>query len=94
MPSPSEILQEAAQTYHDRNMIYKDNYKKVGEIMHCLFPDGIPDSSVEGYNVWHLFELMIVKITRFANTELKHTDSMRDVAVYAAMIESIINETE
>jgi hypothetical protein len=35
---------------------------------------------------------MIVKITRFANSGLKHKDSIHDAAVYAAMVESLIKE--
>jgi hypothetical protein len=33
---------------------------------------------------------MIVKITRFANSDLNHKDSIHDAAVYAAMVESLL----
>ena len=46
--------------------------------------------SVEDYNKWHLFELIVVKMTRFANSSLTHQDSIHDMSVYGAMLESII----
>jgi len=43
---------------------------------------------------WHLFELLIVKLTRFANQSFGHQDSIHDAAIYAAMIESITEENK
>jgi hypothetical protein len=86
----AKILEEMAETFRERNKVYGDNYKSVGEVMVALFPKGIDLKTVDDYNVWHLFELMIVKITRFANSDLKHKDSIHDAAVYAAMVESLI----
>ena len=62
--------------------------------MSGLFPDGVNLKTIDDYNTWHLFELMIVKLTRFANTNLTHRDSIHDAAVYAAMIESLIPEED
>ena len=78
---PSDILQEMADTFRERNKVYGDNYKTVGEVMISLFPNGVQLNTVSDYNSWHLFELMIVKITRFANSNLKHKDSIHDAAV-------------
>jgi len=86
----AKILEEMADTFRERNKVYGDNYKTVGEVMVALFPKGMELKTVDDYNVWHLFELMIVKITRFANSDLKHKDSIHDAAVYAAMVESLI----
>jgi hypothetical protein len=49
-------------------------------------------TSAADFNKWHLFELMVVKLTRFANSGLTHQDSIHDLAVYAAMVESIVNQ--
>ena len=86
----AQILEEMANTFRERNRVYGDNYKNVGEVMVALFPKGINLRSNDDFNIWHLFELMIVKITRFANSDLKHKDSIHDAAVYAAMVESLI----
>ena len=55
------ILVEMGETFRERNKVYGDNYKRVGEVMSVLFPDGVELKTVEDYNIWHLFELMIVK---------------------------------
>lgn len=86
----ADILADMADTYRERNKVYGDNYKRVGDVMMALFPDGVKVENAHEFNVWHLFELMIVKLTRFANSELSHVDSIHDLAVYAAMVEALV----
>ena len=88
----ADILIEMGNTYRERNKVYGDNYKRVGDVMVAMFPNGIALKTVEDYNRWHLFELMVVKLTRFAVSGLTHQDSIHDAAVYAAMVESLTNE--
>jgi hypothetical protein len=83
----SDILGEMAATFAERNAVYRDNYTLVAPVIKALFPDGVPSELVTK-DRWHLFELIIIKLTRFAKSELIHQDSIHDVAVYAAMIES------
>lgn len=85
-----EILEEMAQTFRERNKQYGDNWKMVGQVMAVLFPTGVQLRTAEDYDVWHLFELKIVKLTRFAIGRLEHIDSIHDDAVYSAMIEAIL----
>ena len=92
MPKADEILDSMAETFRERNKVYGDNYKSVGAVMTALFPDGVSLITKEQFNTWHLFELMIVKLTRFANTGMTHRDSIHDAAVYAAMVESLLEE--
>jgi hypothetical protein len=92
MKTAADILAEMAETYRERNKVYGDNYKRVGDVMTAMFPDGVWLHAAEDYNVWHLFELMVVKMTRFANSGLTHEDSIHDLAVYAAMVESLIRK--
>jgi hypothetical protein len=92
MKTAADILAEMAETYRERNKVYGDNYKRVGDVMTAMFPDGVWLHTAEDYNVWHLFELMVVKMTRFANSDLTHEDSIHDLAVYAAMVESLIRK--
>ena len=91
--APQDIMRSMAATFEERNKVYGDNYKNVAAVMRCLFPEGVP-SELALTDHWHLFELIIVKLTRFANGGLTHVDSIHDAAVYAAMIESIIQENE
>lgn len=94
MKNAADILAEMADTFRERNKVYGDNYKRVGAVMMALFPQGMSLTSAEDFNKWHLFELMVVKLTRFANSGLTHQDSIHDLAVYAAMVESIINQEQ
>lgn len=92
------VLSHMAETFRERNANYADNYKQVGKIMAVLHGPQAPVpatglvGSEEQFNVWHLYELLVVKLTRFANSGLAHRDSIHDIAVYAAMIESILGE--
>lgn len=85
------ILDEMADTFRQRNAVYGDNYKMVGKLMAVLFPNGVPPELVVT-DQWHLFELKLVKLSRFAISNLTHQDSIHDDGVYSAMIESIILE--
>lgn len=91
--SVPEILREAAGTFEERNAVYGSNYAMVGPIMAVLFPQGVPVEVLRD-NRFHLFELMIVKLSRLAISRLTHRDSARDAAVYAAMIEAITEQAE
>lgn len=85
------LLRAAAKTFEDRNAVYGNNYLNVGPVMQALFPEGVPAGLVT-QDHWHLFELMVVKLTRFANSNLTHLDSIHDTTVYSAMVESIITK--
>lgn len=87
-----DVMESMAETFRERNAEYKDNFKMVGPIMKILFPDGVP-AELLGSHQFHLFELKVVKLSRFAISGLQHLDSIHDDGVYSAMIESIlINE--
>jgi hypothetical protein len=86
-----DILAEMAATYKERNAVYGDNYKMVAKLMKVLFPNGVPPELVV-QDHFHLFELKLVKLSRFAISNLTHQDSIRDDGVYSAMIEAIITE--
>lgn len=87
-----EILEEMASTFRERNKVYGDNWRMVGKMMAVMFPQGVQLVAAEDYDVWHLFELVIVKLSRFAISDLEHQDSIHDLAVYAAMIEAILKQ--
>lgn len=85
-----DILREAANLFQERNAVYGNNYERVGAVMKGFFPDGITLSSVEDFNRFHIFMLMVVKMSRYTvNWEKGHQDSIRDNTVYSAMLEMI-----
>lgn len=87
----ADILTEMAATYRERNAVYGDNFRMVGKMMAVLFPNGVP-AEVLHSDQFHLFELKLVKLSRFAISGLKHQDSIHDDGVYSAMIQQIILE--
>jgi hypothetical protein len=89
----ADVLAEMAQTYRERNKVYGDNFRMVAKLVAVLFPNGVPSELVVT-DQWHLFELKLVKLSRFAISNLTHVDSIHDDAVYAAMIEAILTEKE
>ncbi len=89
-----EILSDMAETFKERRSVYGNNYKLVGEMMAAAHPQGKLLHGAEDFELWHLWELVFVKLSRFANSGLEHKDSIHDAAIYCAMIESILNERE
>lgn len=87
------ILDEMADTFRQRNAVYGDNFRMVGKLMAVLFPNGVPKEVLHS-DQFHLFELKLVKLSRFAISNLTHQDSIHDDGVYSAMIESIIIEQQ
>lgn len=88
-----QTLNVMAETFKQRNSEYRDNYLAVGPIMGELFPEGVsPELLV--HPCFHLLELVVVKLTRLAFSELEHKDSAHDAAVYLAMIETEIGNIE
>lgn len=85
--SAADVLGKMADTFRERNAVYGDNYKMVAKLMAVLFPSGVPSELVV-QDHFHLFELMLVKLSRYAISGLTHTDSVHDLAVYAAMCEA------
>lgn len=84
-PTAADAMTAGAALFAERNGVYQDNYLRVGPIMAALFPEGAPPSVLHNPS-FHLLELIVVKLTRFAISGLAHKDSIEDTMVYAAMI--------
>lgn len=85
------ILEEAANTYRDRTKVYGDNFLMIGPMVKILFPNGVSHEVLTSH-AWHLFELKLVKLSRFAVSNLTHLDSIHDDMVYSAMIEMLLRK--
>jgi hypothetical protein len=85
-----DIMLEMGATFKERNAIYKDNAELVGQIMALMFPNGVSLTTPADFHMWHLFELKIVKLTRFVKSGLTHEDSIHDDAIYSAMCERLV----
>jgi hypothetical protein len=88
--SADNVLASMSETFREKNKVYVDNYVMVGKVMQAFFPDGVVLASAADFELFHLFELKVVKLTRFIISGMKHIDSVHDDAVYSAMIEAIL----
>lgn len=85
-----QILSEAAQTYRERNAVYGNNFERAGKALNALFPNGINLKTVDDQTRFQIFNLIIVKLSRYAvNWYDGHKDSIHDALVYCAMLEAI-----
>lgn len=92
---PHQFLHAAADLFEERNKIYKDNFRMVGKLMVAMFGENTPElKTEEDYNRWHLFELAIVKLSRYAvhYNEGGHADSIEDMIVYLSMVRALDEE--
>jgi hypothetical protein len=82
------FLEAAGMTYKERNAVYQDNFRVVGRVMEALFPSGAPAlHDQHDYNRWHIFELAIVKLTRYvANWGNPDRDSLVDLLPYISIL--------
>lgn len=91
------VLSENARLFQERNAVYKDNYLIVGGVMRALFPDGMDlGARTDDFERWHLFELFIVKLTRYAvqYRDGGHADSINDMINYLCMLQVLDEEAE
>lgn len=95
MPIASDILQQAAKTYAERHKVYGDNWTKIGKVLAHLFPTGIDLQSPNDFTRFYFLVLIVAKLSRYVNNfDLGgHQDSVRDMCVYAAMLEAFDEET-
>ncbi|MCK5604473.1 hypothetical protein KAR91_21465 [Candidatus Pacearchaeota archaeon] len=87
--TPDQILSDMAETFKKNQPVYGDNWKQIGNVMLQLFPEGRTINTPEEWNQFHLFFMIIVKITRLSNSP-DHKDSAHDIGTYAAMLESVL----
>lgn len=87
-----EIFAAAIETFNERNGMYGASYIKTAKLMEVLHPEGLNIKTAKEHELAHLWYLLIVKLTRFANTGMTHRDSIHDLAVYAALIESLLED--
>lgn len=91
-PDAGDVLFSMGHTFKERNAVYGNNAEVTGRVMAALFPNGVVLKTPGDYEIWHLFELIIVKLTRFTNSALTHEDSVHDMASYCAMVELLIGK--
>jgi len=94
MKTVPEMLREGADTYEERNKVYGDNYKRHGEVMHALFPEGVNLVTLEDHNRFGILTQMVAKLARYCqNWNVGgHEDSLHDLMVYTPMLQELDGE--
>ena len=87
-PSAASVLRIGADIYEERNKMYGDNFATMGKVFAEFFPNGVELKTEEDFRRFHLFNYIIGKMGRYAQTfEIGgHLDSLDDTVVYAAML--------
>ena len=87
MKAVPERLADLGALYKERNALYKDNYKRFGDTLVSLFPEGITLKTAEEFNRFCLFLQLQHKMSRYAHSVKTggHADSLDDITVYAQM---------
>lgn len=86
----ADILARVRATLLERDAVYKGSDSMYAKVMSDLFPDGVILQTEHDQHRFHLFMLMIVKVTRYAsNFGEPHADSLTDLAAYAAMLDAV-----
>ena len=97
MKTIPEILRAAAGTFESRNAEYGDAYKRTGAMLLAMFPEGGIPAITNADDAARLATLLMVamKMQRYAHAfaDGGHKDSAHDTIVYAAMLETMTNES-
>lgn len=87
-----ELLKENAELFEAKGKEYGNSYLQYGEIMSKIFPKGFSVSTVDGWNSFGAFNMMVHKLLRIANTDFNSIDSTKDIQIYGAILEEIISK--
>ena len=87
---PATILRDAADLFESRDEDYGDTWLNTGEVLKGLFPDGLQLITKEDFSRYNTLQNLISKLKRYCHNFEKggHLDSVRDLEVYAAMLEA------
>jgi|KBSSwiStaDraftv2_1062776.scaffolds.fasta_scaffold00263_36 hypothetical protein len=91
--NPADNLIQAAELFKERGAVYKDNYRRAGEIFMWLCPEGINVNDAETYNRMAILMQIINKLLRYTlNFDKGHLDSLQDMSVYCMILKELDEE--
>ncbi len=93
----TKILLKLIEVQREKEAEYGAAYKRHGNIMAALFPNGITLQTAEDFNFFAIYDLLVVKMNRMASSLVDgevHMDSLGDISVYSAMGAAIAQEFE
>ena len=88
----AELLKEKAELFQRKSEEYGYSYLQYGDVMTAIFPNGmkVRPGDVDTWNRFGIYSMMVHKMLRLANTSCRSIDSVKDIQVYGAMLESIM----
>lgn len=92
---PVSIMMEMIDTCKEREKIYgRAGFKKHGEVLKVFFPDGLNLETAEDFCRFIMVNNCLTKFCRYMENFKNggHLDSIHDLAVYAALLESYDRE--
>lgn len=89
-----EVLIQMAETFRSRNSEYGDNWITVGKVFVALFPEGLELKTDTDWIAFHWLSWIVGKLTRFTNSNMQSLDSLHDIVVYGAMLESFLRSKQ
>jgi hypothetical protein len=87
----SKLMTAAIQTHLDRVAVYGEKgHDQLGEVLAALFPDGLTLQTPAEFSRFHVFQMIVAKVNRYANnyTGGGHADSIHDTGVYSFVLEA------
>ena len=84
----SQQFLENAHLFEERNEVYGDGFVHFGPVMAALFPGGMEVVTADDWNRVGLLIQIVSKLTRWAANP-GHSDSTRDLAVYATILHTV-----
>ena len=88
----AEYFIRAREMHIQKSREYKDSVGKFGNVMQAMFPAGL-QIHPQDFDKMGVFFMMVGKMVRFAeNVQNGHQDSLRDLAVYALMLEHLYDK--
>lgn len=86
-----DALADLGNIYRERNKVYGDNYKRHGDVMAALFPNGISLKTPEDHNRFGILTQCVAKLTRYCvgSYENGHVDTLDDLTVYSQMLQEL-----
>ena len=92
-----ELLKEKSELYISKSKEYGSTYKDFGKVAAALFPGGLKIITEDEWNRFGVYVMLIHKMMRISrkifNAEIS-VDSIKDMQVYAAMLEELCNEDD
>lgn len=93
--SAANILAAGAKTLAAKRAVYGDNWRRAGNALQALFPNGVAMRTADDHARFHILSLIVVKLSRYAvayDRGERHQDSTHDGMIYNAMLEAIDDE--